>query len=231
MTALRRTLVAAEMQGRDLLRRRLALAMLVSLPVAFYLATGPLGGQAQYAVPAAGVSAAWSIAGAAFFSVLASRRIEQRLMLAGYRAADLLVGRLLLLEAGGVVLALGFSVLVAVGSSPPDLGALVLGNGLTALIGVPLGLAVGALLPRELEGTLLLIGIVGVELSLPPDSAIATVLPLYGPGQILLIAAGYGGQVEPSWVVHGLAYALALLVVAVGLWSRRIRVSRHAAPG
>lgn len=38
MTGLARVLIVAEMQGRDLLRRRLALLILVALPLTFYLA-------------------------------------------------------------------------------------------------------------------------------------------------------------------------------------------------
>ena len=38
-----------------------------------------------------------------------------------------------------------------------------------------------ALLPRELEGTLAIIGVVGIEMSLPTSAALAPFLPLYGP--------------------------------------------------
>jgi len=55
----------------------------------------------------------------------------------------------------------------------------------TALIGVPLGLALAALLPREIEGTLALIAIIEVQTSLPSNLAVSPALPFYGPVQLV----------------------------------------------
>ena len=226
MNRRRRILTVAEMQGRDLLRRRLALVILVALPLAFYGAN--LG--ATYAPVLAGVGMSWSVAGAALFATLAARRVDPRLVQAGFRPGELLLGRLLLLVGLGLVLAIGFSALVFPLSDPPRPSALVLGTMLAALVGVPLGLAVAALLPRELEGMLTIIGVVGIELSLEAGAAPAPFLPLYGPIKTLAIASGDDGSVAP-WLLHGLGYGAALFALAVLVWTRRVRVRRSPVAG
>ena len=224
MIGLARVLTVAEMQGRDLLRRRLALVILVALPLAFYLSM--IGDLADpFALVAGGIGMSWSVAGASLFATLAARRVDPRLVLAGFRPGELLLGRLLLLEGLALVLVVAFAALMAVLSRPPDAGALVLGVGLAGLVAVPLGLAVAALLPRELEGTLAIIGVVGIEMSLPTGAALAPFLPLYGPLR-LLHGAAEGGADPLSAMGHGLAYGAALFALAVLLWTRRVRVRR-----
>jgi len=89
--ALRRIAIMAEMHGRDLMRRQVALGLLVALPLCFYLASMGSGGRA---VVAGGVGMAFSVSGATLFSLLSSEEVDQRLVLGGYRPLDLLLGRL-----------------------------------------------------------------------------------------------------------------------------------------
>ena len=124
MNRLRQLLTIAEMQGRDLLRRRGALLMLAAMPLAFYFA---LLGKGGYAITTGGVGMAFSVSGAALFSMLAAKRIEPRLVLAGYRPLDLLLGRLLLLEALGLVIVLLTTALMTVVSRPPHPGFVLAG--------------------------------------------------------------------------------------------------------
>ena len=217
-----RLVTVAEMQGRELLRRRLALVILVALPLAFYFA---MLGNEDFAMTAGSVGLGWAVAGAALFSALAARQVDQRLVLAGYRPAELLGGRLLVLQVLSLVLVAAFSALMVTLSSPVEPLALGLGVLLTAVVAVPLGLAVAALLPRELEGTLLLVGVVGIEMSLPGDAGLAPFLPLYGPLNLASIAAGAPDPVTPL-VVHSAGFALGLFVVASVVWGLRIRVHR-----
>ena len=164
-----RLLTVAEMQARDLMRRHVAMGLLLVLPLAFY---GSLAGtRGRHAMGAGGVGMAFSIAGAAVFSLLASRRADPQLILAGYRPFELMLGRLLFLDAASAVIAGGFAWLMAVASGPPHPWAMALGTALTAVVAVPLGLTLGAVVPGELEGTLALIGIVGIQLSLPDNAA------------------------------------------------------------
>ena len=95
---LQRTVIAAEMQGRQLLRRRLALAILVALPVALYLAM--LSQSKENAIEFGALGMSWSVACAALFAVLAAREAEPRLVLIGFRPVELMLGRFLLLLGG-----------------------------------------------------------------------------------------------------------------------------------
>ena len=221
MSGWARTLTAAEMQGRDLLRRRLALVILAALPLAFYLS---LGGD-NFAPVAGGLGMAWSVAGAGLFSTLAARCIDPRLVQAGYRPAELLLGRLLVLGAVGLTLAAAFGAFILATSAPPNAGALALGVALGAVVGAALGLATAALLPRELEGMLTIIGVVGIEMSLPAGAALGPFLPLYGPRRLLEIATGERAAVGP-WLLHGLGAAAVLCAVAVLAWTRQVRPRR-----
>ena len=138
---------------------------------------------------------------------------------------ELLGGRLLVLQTLALVLVGAFSALIVTLSEPAEPTALVLGIALTAFVGVPLGLAVAALLPRELEGTMLLVGVVGIELSLPGDAAAAPFLPLYGPLHLAGVAAGAPEAVAPL-VVHSLGFAAGLFLLAAVSWGARTRVRR-----
>ena len=230
-----RVATVAEMQGRDLLRRRLALMILVALPLAFYLATfatsdGSSEAENEWAVGGGALGMAWSIAGATLFAILAARRVDPRLVQAGYRPWELLLGRLLLLESFAAVLLAGFSTLVVVLSAPERPGMLGPALALEAVVAVPLGLAVATLLPRELEGTLAIIGIVGIEMSVPTTYGLAFILPLYGPLKLIEIAVGSADAVAPA-VVHALLYAAGLFLIAAALWTRRVRPRALAAAG
>lgn len=173
----RRILVPAEMTGRELARRGLALGLLTALPLAFYVASTHSGGDA---VITGGIAMAFSIAGASIFIALTARPVDQRLTLAGYRPFELLLGRLLLLEIFGLGVAGIFSVVMVLGTAPRYPWLLAAGVGLVALTSVPFGLAVGALVPNELEGVLILIGVVGVQLTLQSTQTLAKLLPFWG---------------------------------------------------
>ena len=224
MSSVGRVLVVAEMQARDLRRRRVAVGLLVALPLAFYfsLLTEP---EDPFVFVAGGIGMAWSVAGAALFSMLAARRIDPRLVLSGYRPHELLLGRLLLLEAFALALLVGFSVLIEILSPADELAALLIGLALAALIGVAVGLAAAAVVPRELEGTLAIVGVVGVNMSVPPDAALAPALPFYGASDFLHRAAG-ASDAGGDALAHSLAYTAALLAVAIVFWARRVRVRR-----
>jgi len=219
-------LTIAEMQGRDLARRWLALGLLVALPLSFYGAMAP---HDPHALIPGGIAMAFSLAGVAIFAVLAARRVDERLAIAGLGAGELVAGRLLCIVAMSVPIVGGSAALMAAVSNPPRPWALGGGVALVALVAVPFGLAVGALVPRELEATLILIGVVGIQLSLDPSVGLAKVLPFYGPEQLIDSSLGSSFSVWTA-VVASLAYAAALLIVALLLIGRRIRVRRHPPP-
>jgi hypothetical protein len=214
---LRRILVAAEMTGRELARRGFALGLLTALPLAFY---GASADHSDNAITTGGIAMAFSIAGASIFVAMTARPVDQRLILAGYRPWELLLGRLLLLELFGVAVAGIFSVVMIFGSSPADPWLVAAGVGLVAFSSVPFGLAVGELAPHELEGVLILIGVVGVQLTLDSGQAIARLLPFWGAQRLMDRATDLTTQIGAA-VPVALLYATALFIAAVYIMHRR----------
>jgi hypothetical protein len=212
----RRILIAARMTGLELARRRVAMGLLTALPLAFY---GGSVSRGTSAVITGGVAMAFSIAGASIFVALTARPVDPRLILAGYHPTELLLGRLLVLEIFGIAVAGLFSVVMVFGSDPTHPWALAGGVGLVALTSVPFGLAVGSLSPHELEGVLVLIGVVGVQLTLFSTQLAAKFLPFWG-GQRLLDHSvnpvGAGAAVPAN-----IAYAAALFAIAAYVMARQ----------
>ncbi|MCU1452295.1 MAG: hypothetical protein JWN46_441 [Acidimicrobiales bacterium] len=223
MNAFRRVLMMAEMHGRDLTRRHAALGLLVALPLTFYLASNRRG---TASLAAGGIGMAFAVSGATLFSVLSSHEVDQRLVLGGYRPIELLLGRVLFLGPLGLIIAAGFSVLMTLFSHPARPWVLGLAVGVVALQSVPFGLAVGTALTRELEGTLVMIGVVGLQLSVEPTAIIAKVLPFYGPRQLIDSAASHHGLVLVP-LAQTVVYGLALLLLARLFAARRLDVQDH----
>ena len=225
MSALASSLVVAEMQARDLLRRRAVMTLFVLLPAAFYYS---VPASEDYGLLAGSMGVSWAVAAAGLFGLLGWCRAEPRLALAGASSTQGLLGRLVVLLALGLGLVVLFAPQLLWRSSDllvePALAVLALV--LMAVVSVPLGLAIGALVPRELEGTLVLIGVVGVGMSVPPDTSLAQVLPLWGPLEVLQIAGALRDGPATGGVVHALLSALVLLVVAQLAWRRRVRIVR-----
>ncbi len=198
----------AHMHWCDMRRRRLALLLLVAMPAAFYLVLPP---EDPFAPMGAVIGLSFTVAGAAFFVALTARRVDPRLVLTGYRPRQLIGGRLLMLEAVAVALGLGFAILT-LRSDPARPGILLLASLTSALLAVPIGLAIAAALPRELEGMLLIIGLVGVGMSVPPSSTVAPYLPVYGPGRLVQVAVSGGDPLPP--LLHAAAWTTGLLLLA-----------------
>jgi hypothetical protein len=223
MSTLAHTVVVAAMQARDLLRRRAVMALLVALPAAFYYS---VPADEPWSVLAGSMGVSWAVAAAGVFGILGWRRADPRLALAGAPTLQGLLGRLLLL----LMLALGLvalftpQILLRSSALLAEPGLLVTAFVLLAVVSVPLGMAIGALVPRELEGTLVLIGVLGIGMSVPPDTAVAQVLPTWGPIELLMAAAGLSEGSVGLAVVHAFVSTAVLLAVAVWSWRRRVRI-------
>jgi hypothetical protein len=222
---LSRTLVTAELQGRDLLRRRAVMALFVLLPAAFYYS---IPATEEYSLLAGSMGVSWAVAAAGLFGILGWRRVDPRLALAGAAPAQELLARLLLVQLLGLALVVLFAPQILWRSAPllvePSLAVLALV--LMAVVSAPLGMAIGALVPRELEGTLVLIGVVGIGSSVPPDSGVAQALPTWGPLEVLLVAGGMSDGEALRGVLHAAVSAALLLTLAFWAWHRRVRVDR-----
>lgn len=224
MESLRRIMIMAEMHGRDLTRRHAALGLLVALPLSFYLASM---GDGNKSIIAGGVGMAFAISGATLFSVLSSSEVDQRLVLGGYRPHELLLGRIVFLGPMGLTIAAAFSVVMSTVSHPARPWLTFVGVAAVALQSIPFGLAVGAAVPRELEGTLVLIGVVGMQLATNPDSAVAHVLPFYGPRQLISASLSAQGPIAGPLLLT-ILYGMGLFILARVLVARRVEVMRHA---
>ena len=224
--SLSRVVIMAEMHGRDLVRRHVAIALLVALPMSFYLSSI---GEGRDAAGTGGVSMGFAMGGATVFSALSAMDVDQRLVMAGYRPLELLIGRMLFLAPFGVLMAGLFTAVMAPISHPASPGLLLLGVTAVAAVSVPFGIAVAAVVPRELEATLVLIGVVGVQLAVVHTSMVSKVLPFYGPRLLIEDGlTGHGGVAFP--VLEAVGYSLVLLMLARLFIGPRLSIRSHRHP-
>jgi len=214
--AARLTALAAT-HARILSRRRTAVLLLALLPLAFY---GALYRHSPNAVTVGGVASAFSAGGAAIFSMLPARAADQRLTLAGYRPSVLITGRLIVLEVASLGISLLTAAVMVAGTGPPHPADVYAGVILTGLVAVPLGLALGALLPRELEAVLVLIGIVGIQITAGPDTVLSDLLPFHAARQLLDGAVSAPAAFWPQ-LAATVGYSIALVGLTWIAWVRR----------
>jgi hypothetical protein len=153
-------------------------------------------------------------------------------VLIGFRPAELMLGRFLPLLVGGTAFAALVGVAMTLASSPVSVAALFGSCLLVPPIAVSLGLAVAAVLPHDLEGTLVIIGLVGLQLALSGGAWVNGILPMNGHIQLAYLAGGFPADPVGLMLVHSLVYVVALLAIAAAGWSLRVRVrrGRPAAP-
>jgi hypothetical protein len=225
MNPLQRIMIMAEMHARDLLRRHIAIALLIALPLSFYLASQ---GSGRDAIASGGIGMAFAVSGATLFSAISSLAVDQRLVLGGYRPIELLIGRVLFLGPLGLVIAALFAGLMGAVSHPERPVLLGVAVGIVALQSVPFGLAVAAIVPRELEGTLVVIGVVGMQMATHGSGVVSKTLPFYGPRRLIDVAVSGDGSVAGALLQTAL-YGLALLVIARVFIGTRLVVHPPAA--
>jgi hypothetical protein len=214
----------AEMQARDLVRRRAALLLLLGLPMSWYIAEAVAG--VDYAVGTGILVMAWSAAAAPLFAFLGARAVDQRLVQAGYRQRDIVVGRLLALLAICSIMAVALGIIMIVGSRPDGIRDVFLALALTVLVSTSVGWLTSSIVPRELEGTLLLIGVVGLQISIPVSGRADLVIPYYGPLRLTDNDRTPVGPLGPT--AFSVVWAAFIAVVALALWRRRVRVANSA---
>ncbi|KKK06994.1 hypothetical protein LQ51_04855 [Micromonospora sp. HK10] len=216
----------AEMTLRELVRRRGVLLLLLLMPLAFYLIRRDA--YIGQSVRALLLGIAWAVSTAALFTTGAARDLEPRLRLAGYRPHHLYLGRMLGLWVIGLVIAVPFFGLVAVDSDGLRYGGVAAAMLCAVAVAAPFGMLIGAVLPRELEGTLLLLTVVTVQMLLDPAEAGARLTPFWSCREIATWAVDH---TDDSYLTRGVLHAVAvtaLLVLAVaGAVSARLRRRRH----
>jgi hypothetical protein len=217
----------SEMSLREILRRRGVLALLLALPLGFYfLRRGDHTGQS---IRSLFLGLTWAVSTAALFASAASRAIEPRLRLSGYRSHHLYLGRMGAIVVLGILIALPLLVLVAVDQpGRVRLGAVAVAMLFCVTVAAPFGLLIAVVVARELEGTLVLLVFVGLQMTMDPASAFARLTPFWSSREIGTYAVDYtdGGYLTRG-LLHGLAFT-AILAVAVAVVSTiRLRTRGH----
>ncbi|SHI80918.1 hypothetical protein SAMN05216246_10581 [Actinomyces denticolens] len=216
----------------ELLRRRAALSLTCLLPLAFFAVRMDTHWTALRLLS---MGLGWAVATLALFTHVSSRGIDRRLAVAGAPPLALLAGRLLAVPALGWALSCAYSIvaITTIGGSlerPTAVLPLLL---LGATVAAPLGALVAALVPRDLEGALLLIGVMAVQLLVDPQETWTRVLPLWSARELASLAVGPVADASGTLargIAHAVIYTAVLLVVSGALGWRRLRVVPAAAP-
>lgn len=242
-----RVAVATRLGFREQARRPLLLVLLVGLPFFFITRaiaqTEPLprtiglpgGGEVLtnmrdiHGADMAAITIAFLAGLVGVFMMRSARQADRRLVVAGFRPAEALAPRLLVLAtATALVLAVSVAV-TALSFTPKQWPAFIAGNLLAGLIyamlGALAGAAVGSLGATYLMlfGAMLDLGIVQNPMfgsGAPPGWG--AVLPGYGPGRLIVDAAFSSDFHAWTALAVGLGWTLALAVVLLAVLSRLV---------
>jgi hypothetical protein len=221
-----KVLTVAEMAGREILRRRVVLALLLLLPLAFYLARrGTHPGQA---IRFLFLGLSWAVAAAALFATGASRTIEPRLRLSGYASHHLYLGRMAALALTGLVIAVPFAVVIAFDHPWVRDGGVVVALAFCVTVAAPFGMLLGTVVPRDLEGTLLLLVTVGLQMMIDPADEASRLLPFWFSREIGTYAVDHtdSGYLMRG-VVHGTAFTVGLVLLVAAVSTVKLRRRGH----
>ena len=244
----------AELTARELLRRRLVLALSLLVPVVFLVVAAAttsarpilivLAASTQDLVTADERRQSLlfiAIAGAGLIGAFLGAELVQRhfaasrrLVLAGYRASELIVGRLFVLAV--IVVATGAYTwaLLAVGAAPRLRSGVWVGLMLGTLVYAAWGTLIGTIFRRELESIFAILILVNIDagwLQNPLYYATAEsrwlieALPAHTPVQIALLSE-FTGEPTGDLVVQSLGYSAVLLTAAIVIYARRMRIAR-----
>jgi hypothetical protein len=221
-----RLLTVAEMTLRETSRRRGVLAILLLFPLCFYLArrSDHTGQSIRFVCLGLG----WALSTAALFAGNANRDLEARLRLSGYRPTHLWTGRLVALWAIGIVLSVPYFLLVLLDQPGVRHGAIALIMLVMVAVSVPFGLAISAVLPRELEGTLILLTIIGLQMVLDPSGTVAKLMPFWFSREIATYAIDHtdSGYLDRG-LLHGVVVAVTMVVLVALATGIRLRRRPH----
>lgn len=217
---MRAWLLRASTTVRAVLRRRLAVGILIAMPVAFYFVSHDTVGRSVRSL-AFGVS--WAVSTVAFFATVSARDLEPRLQLAGWRRRDLLAGRVLGLCGVVVALTLGFGTLVAVDQDVRSISAVFVDFAVTGAVAVAVGTAIGTLIGKEMEGTLILFFLAGLQAIANPFDTWSRALPFWSSRELGTWAVD--GPTIGS-LDEGLIHALIVILVCAGVVGSAFVVDR-----
>jgi hypothetical protein len=249
-----RVATSAGLAARDLLRNRVAVGLLLIVPIVLfvlvYVTTGerPIAFRLSVTGPTMLTAserelsllfiALTAISGVsaflAFLLLLRPIAADRRLVFEGYGPGELLLGKLLVVAGIAVIVAAYVTALLPLFAKPDGLSGVLFGFGLASLVYAALGLALGAIAPREIEGMLAILLLVNIDagwLQSPVfyahahNQQLIRLLPAHYPGQVTMVSAfTTSGTSDPA--LASLGYALALIAVAGVAYWFRVRVER-----
>ena len=158
------------------------------------------------------------------FQVISARQADERLRICGYARSELFATRLSTVVLGSLVIT-GAALAVLSWETPPEAPLIAFGAlALAALVYGLIGMLVGAVLPRALEGSLVMVFLVDFDdfLSsgmLDLDSPVLTLFPLHFPHNLFRDAV-FEGSVAPGEATAGVTYVLLTAILAALVYIR-----------
>jgi len=197
---------------RELARRRGALALATLLPLTFFLVRLETH---WTAIRLLSIGLGWATATLALFTQVSSRSVDHRLVVSGARPGTLLLGRYLAVLGLGWVIGLLYCglVLATIGDELSHPSAVLVMLLLTTTVATPLGALTAALVPRDLEGALLLLSVMAVQVLVDPSEGWTRVLPLWSTRELASVVVENLGSDTADYLRRGLAHGAAMSVL------------------
>jgi len=160
----------------------------------------------------------------AMTSVINAQKRDQRLLLCGFTALELTLSRIILLTSIMCIATLIFTGVTIVLFSVQDLFEVIGGMFLVGFLGIAFGNFLGTVTSRELEASLGIIAVVGIEIAMGIRSAaVEKYLPWHFPLEIIKIGAFAESMFAGKEIILALLYGIGLFLVGFLIW--RIRVA------
>ena len=217
---------------REFVRQPINLALLVCLPPVVITSYGSiLSALPETAATSTSPEAMGATAGTLFvaaflpaviglFQVISARRADDRLSLSGFPRNVLFAARFLAVVLASLLTA---AISIAVLTTRTEVEAVLLGGGLLVFVGVLyglIGMLIGALLPRELEGSLVLIFLVDMDEALASgivetDSRLTALFPLHSPHDLFQAAVEGERLASGDLVAAGVYWLVVVTAVLI----------------
>jgi hypothetical protein len=171
----------------------------------------------------------------AFNLVARHREVDRRLVLAGYRTAEVLMAKVAVLGLIVVLLVCWQTALIRPWLAPRQPGLLALGLLLGGLSYGGTGFLIGAVVRQELEGIFLIVLLTNVDpgwlqnpiyFAQSQNPQLITSLPAFVSTQLTVLGAFFD-ECPEELIARGALYCAAILLVAVTLFGARIRPPRR----
>lgn len=232
----------------DYARNSVNMLMLVIVPVVFVAVAAPsmaaaaqLLGGAGGGTPVETATAGWAagfLAGIAmYFQVAAARSTDRRLVLAGMKATRLIAARLFTGLALAALVSAVALVTLAVRSGVDSPARVIIGTLMFAAVYVGLGALIGALMPNPVNGTVLILFVLIIDIffgptMIPEGGSFTRILPTHFISLwMVALPSGHSGTPGDlgwslAWVAGSLLVAFAILRLTIGVRRRKVRRAR-----